>query len=98
MGWFKRKQRLTELKKVKLMGYDCTQFTITVTMKDRWIPHFLAMLKYMQQLGGWGSSRLVSFMSDGDGDFRPKFEWNDQLKDEADPVRDEHGSRTYDAG
>jgi hypothetical protein len=48
------------------------ELTITVRMKERWMPHFLSMLKYMEQLGGLGGSREVSFYADGDGDFRPK--------------------------
>lgn len=48
------------------------KFEITVEMEDRWVPHFLAMLKYMQQLGGMGASRKVSFYADGDGDFHPQ--------------------------
>ena len=51
-------------------------FTIKINMEERWIPHFLGMLKAMQRLGDIGSSRWVKFKSDGDGDFRPKFEWD----------------------
>lgn len=54
---------------------DDVTFTVTCTMKARWVPHFLGMLTKMQQLGSWGSSRVISFMSDGDGDFRPHFSW-----------------------
>lgn len=73
-------------------------FTITVTMKRRWIPHFLAMLKYMEQLGNLGGSRLVSLYSDGDGDFRPKFNWDETLPSNGIPVEDKMGDRLYDAG
>ena len=73
-------------------------FTIEVLMKKRWIPHFLAMLKYMQSLGGLGGSRMVSFYADGDGDFRPQFNWDEKLPSEADPVKDEDGDKFYDAG
>ncbi len=59
---------------VKYKGYDCISFNIKVTMNKRWIPTFLNMLKYMETLGGLGASRLLAFYSDGDGDFRPKFE------------------------
>lgn len=48
-------------------------------MNERWIPHFLSMIKYMERLGGLGSSRKVSFYSDGDGDFRPKFTFDPEL-------------------
>lgn len=77
---------------------EYTEFTIKVTMRSRWVPHFLAMLQYMQRLGGLGSSRIVGFFSDGDGDFRPMFEWDDTLPSDADPVKDDDGHRTYDAG
>lgn len=77
---------------------DETTFTVTCTMRSRWVPHFLAMLKYMQQLGGLGGSRDITFRSDGDGDYRPKFEWDAALPSVAAPVRDNDGDRTYDAG
>ncbi len=74
------------------------KFTIEVEMKDRWVPHFLAMLKYMQQLGGLGGSRNVGIYSDGDGDFRPKFSWDASLPSKAEPKEDDDGNRIYDAG
>ena len=89
------------MKQVKHHGYDCTKFTITVTMKDRWIPYFLAMLKHMEQLGGWGSSRDVTFYSDGDGDFRPKFEFEEGLPFDVAAVAavvDDSGNTYWDAG
>lgn len=52
---------------------DRTRFYIEVEMKDRWIPYFMSMLQRMQYLGNIGSSRPVTFFSDGDGDFQPKF-------------------------
>jgi len=77
---------------------EFTEFEIKCKMRSRWVPHFLAMLKYMQQLGSLGGSRIVSFYSDGDGDFRPEFKWDKSLQSEAKPVRDDHGDRTFDAG
>lgn len=77
---------------------DTTKFTIECEMKTRWVPHFLAMLKYMQQLGSLGGSRTVSFYSDGDGDFRPKFTWPSDLPSDAAPIKDNDGDTTYDAG
>lgn len=74
------------------------KFVIKVEMQDRWVSHFLAMLKYMEYLGGIGSSRKVSFFADGDGDFRPKFEWSGNLPSDAKPISDRDGSRFYDAG
>lgn len=75
-----------------------TKFTIECEMGERWVPHFLAMLKYMQQLGSMGSSRSITFYADGDGDFRPKFTWDSNLPADAKPIRDNDGDRTYDAG
>lgn len=71
---------------------------IKVTMRKRWIPHFLAMLKYMEQLGRLGSSREVTFYSDGDGDFRPKFKWDENLPSDAQAIKDDNGNKFFDAG
>lgn len=73
------------------------KFTIHCEMKDRWVPHFLAMLKYMQHLGNIGGSRQVGLYADGDGDFRPKFEWDKSLPSDAVAVKDINGDRLYDA-
>lgn len=73
------------------------EFTIKVKMKERWIPHFMSMLKYMESLGDKGSSRFVTLFADGDGGFRPKFETDIDFEI-VEPVRDEKGHRTYVAG
>ena len=73
-------------------------FTIDVELEERWVPHFLAMLKYMQYLGGVGASRMVSFYADGDGDFHPKFRWDPFLKSDGKPIKDDDGNKTFDAG
>ena len=56
-------------------------FTIACEMEERWVDHFMSMLHMMQSLGNLGSSRILGFYSDGDGDFRPKFssdiEWKE---------------------
>ena len=75
-----------------------TKFNIICTMKNRWVPQFLAMLKYMQQLGSMGSSRKVTIYADGDGDFNPMFEWNDSLPSDAEAIKDQDGNKTFDAG
>jgi hypothetical protein len=72
-------------------------FTIKCTMKDRWVPHFLAMLKYMAYLGRIGASRKVTIYADGDGDFHPKFEWDESLPTDVKPITDVNGDRFYDA-
>jgi len=74
------------------------KFTVECEMRERWVPHFLAMLKYMQKLGAQGSSRKVTFYSDGDGDFNPKFKWDASLPSDAKPRRSDDGDNFYDAG
>jgi hypothetical protein len=75
----------------------CKKFTVKVEMPERWIPHFMSMLKYMESLGAVGSSREVAIYADGDGDFHPRFETNIKYETKK-PVRDNHGNRMYDAG
>ena len=58
---------------------DIVTINITVKMKQRWVSHFLGMLKKMEKLGDMGASRYVALYSDGDGDFQPKFEWDSDL-------------------
>ena len=48
-------------------------FNIEVTMNERWIDDFCSMLKWMESCGNLGHSSIVGLYSDGDGDFRPKF-------------------------
>lgn len=79
------------------MKEETTDFNIKVTMKNRWIPHFCSMLNYMEQMGNIGSSREVGIYSDGDGDFRPKFDFDIDYKI-VEPVSDNDGDVLYDAG
>jgi len=85
-------------RKITRADRPCTEFTIRVVMEDHWIPHFLSMLKYMEQLGKSGCSRRVSVFADGDGDFHPTFEWDDVLSDDVAPATEHDGNRLYDAG
>ena len=80
------------------MKSEKTTFVIECEMNSRWVPHFLGMLKYMQQLGSMGSSRSVAFYVDGDGDFRPKFKWDESLPSDGKPVKKDGGNNFYDAG
>ncbi len=52
------------------------EFNIKVTMEERWVNDFCSMLKWMESCGNLGHSSIVGFYSDGDGDFRPKFEFD----------------------
>jgi len=73
------------------------EFTIKVKMEERWVTHFWGMLKHMQRLGNIGSSRRVTFYSDGDGDFRPEFESNILIEERL-PLTNNKGDCFWDAG
>lgn len=51
-------------------------FNIKVTMNERWVDDFCSMLEAMDRNGRIGHSSMVGFYADGDGDFRPKFEFD----------------------
>jgi len=72
------------------------KFNVQCQMESSWVPQFLGMLKTMEQLGKLGGSRWVRLYSDGDGNFRPKFQWS-IITEPASPqwVGDE---ATFDAG
>ena len=54
--------------------------TIQATMDERWVDDFCSFLKYMERCGNIGHSSIVGFYSDGDGDFKPKFDINTEFK------------------
>lgn len=74
-------------------------FQVTCTMRKRWAPYFITMLRQMELFGYLGTSRSIKFLSDGDGDFRPKFQID---KDAAIPIIGEKlnsmADTFYDAG
>lgn len=74
------------------------KFQVEADMPERWVPHFLGMLKEMQYLGAMGGSREITFYSDGDGDFRPKFSWPENLETTEPTRRDKVGNSFFDAG
>lgn len=49
------------------------KFTIDCEIPERWVNDFCAMLKTMEYFGDLGHSGVVGIYSDGDGDFRPRF-------------------------
>ena len=59
----------------KIMSKE-VEFNINVKMNERWVNDFCSMLNWMQSCGNMGHSSIVAFYSDGDGDFRPKFEFD----------------------
>lgn len=75
------------------------KFTVTCKMRRRWIPYFLSALRKMQYLGSIGSSRKVCIFADGDGDFKPKFEFDNKVIDEKFiEVKEKDGTYFYDVG
>ena len=72
------------------------KFTIEVQMEERWIPHFMSMLKQMEKLGELGSSKIVCILADGDGDFRPIFKTNISFETKQ-PLKNKDGHIIYDA-
>lgn len=76
-------------------------FTIDCTMEERWIPYFISFLKKLQYNGNVGHTGMVAFMSDGDGDFRPKFETDQKyyiVNPSIDKAAKEPPEFLYDAG
>lgn len=64
-----------------------------------------AMFKHWNRLASWGSSRMVAFYVDGDGNFKPKCEWKyssqvPELTEELEKLslvsNDEHGKIEFD--
>lgn len=54
--------------------------TIKAIMDERWIDDFCSMLKWMENCGNVGHSSVTGFYVDGDGDFRPKFEFDREFE------------------
>lgn len=74
---------------------------VEATMDSRWIPEFIDFLATMEYCGGIGTSRKLSFYSDGDGDFHPKFKINGEpLEERAIEIANEQNSfkTDFDAG
>lgn len=47
------------------------KINLEITIPKRWIKKFVQMLVCMRWCSRRGSSRVVAFYADGDGDFRP---------------------------
>lgn len=52
---------------------DTVNLQFDMSVKKRWVPHVLGFFNRLEELGSIGSSRMIGFYADGDGDFRPKF-------------------------
>lgn len=68
-------------------------FTITATMDKHWVNTFCSMLKYMEHCGDIGHSSNITFYSDGDGDFRPKFNIDSPFEPNGFIFESENGQR-----
>lgn len=86
------------------MSADIVEFNVKCTMRADWAATFISMLKRMQYLGAIGSSRYMAFYADGDGTFRPKFDFDVDVPDGAEhakfytPDRPIKVEALYDAG
>ena len=56
------------------------ELNIKAFIDERWVNDFCSMLKHMELCGNIGHSSVVAFYEDGDGDFRPKFEFDKEYK------------------
>lgn len=73
--------------------------TITASMEERWIPTFQRFLKELEKNGNIGHSEIVALYSDGDGDFRPKFEFENEYEyNKVEPSVFNRFIKIYDAG
>lgn len=52
---------------------ELKKITIEANIPERWENEFLDLLATMQFCGAVGTSQELTFYSDGDGDFFPKF-------------------------
>lgn len=52
------------------------EFTVKCKMQKEQAKYFIAFLKTMESLGQVGSSRRLCFVSDGDGDYKPNFDFS----------------------
>lgn len=55
-------------------------FNVKCTMPKVWASHFQSFLKEMENYGRRGHSGQISFMADGDGNFRPKFKFTKEYE------------------
>jgi hypothetical protein len=77
------------------------KITIDVEMEERWLTYFISMLEHMEYYGSIGGSRMIGFHCDGDGDFRPKFNFNTEIDTSKVPImwyRFKNVDLVYDAG
>lgn len=73
------------------------KFVVECEMPERWVNEFCAMLKTMELYGTLGHSETVGIYSDGDGDFRPKFNIHTYFE-KTNHVKKYRDATIYDAG
>lgn len=74
------------------------EYIVKVKMDERWVDSFCSMLQYMEFCGRIGHSALIGFYADGDGDFRPKFEYGIEFNKVEGLKTDWKPEVMYDAG
>lgn len=55
-------------------------FNVKCTMPKVWASHFQSFLREMESYGQRGHSGQISFMADGDGNFRPRFRFTKEYE------------------
>lgn len=76
---------------------EIVEFDIHCKMNRAWANEFMSMLNLMQSFGKRGTSEHIDIYSDGDGDFRPKFD-TDFKYTKRKPYRGPDGDFVFDAG
>ena len=61
-------------------SYEEVSFNVKITMNKRWANEFQSMLQLMEKFGSSGHSGIIGIYADGDGDFRPKFDFDTEFE------------------
>jgi len=81
------------------------EMTVTMQVTPAQALALQSMFKHWNRLAGWGSSRMISFYVDGDGNFKPKCkmtfsaaipELTDELEKAAIVSNDGNGTMSFD--
>lgn len=74
---------------------------IKANIPDRWVNCFCTFLKNLEMNGKIGHSSTIGFFADGDGDFRPTFDFDMEFEEiKPDYYGEDYYKleQTYDAG
>ena len=82
----------------RALGEDeVVEFDVHCKMNKAWANEFMSMLNLIQSFGELGTSEHIDIYSDGDGDFRPKFD-TDFKYTKREPHKSVDGDFVFDAG